>query len=93
MCDSSAGSGGSRKSGLALSVARGWRKLVGEATSEVRWLPTGCLQLLDTLQQVGACGSVARAGQDRARAQLCYQAACSQLLAWVAAEHAPPRHA
>lgn len=52
VCDSSAGSGGSRKSGLALTVARGWRKLVGEATDEVRWLPTGCLQLLDTLQRV-----------------------------------------
>ncbi len=52
-CDSSAGSGGARKQGLALSLARGWRKLVGEATDEVRWLPTGCLQLLDTLQQVG----------------------------------------
>jgi len=55
-CDSSAGSGGARKQGLALSLARGWRKLVGEATDEVRWLPTGCLQLLDTLQQArGSC--------------------------------------
>lgn len=48
-----ASSGSKRKSGLALSAARAWRRLVGEATDEVRWLPTGCLRLLDTLQQVG----------------------------------------
>ncbi|KAL4452506.1 hypothetical protein ABPG75_008168 [Micractinium tetrahymenae] len=48
--DSSADSS-SRKTGLALSAARAWRRLVGEATEEVRWLPTGCLQLLDTLRQ------------------------------------------
>lgn len=41
------------KTGLALSAARAWRKLTGEPTEEVRWLPTGCLHLLDTLQQVG----------------------------------------
>ncbi|PRW05767.1 S-adenosyl-L-methionine-dependent methyltransferase [Chlorella sorokiniana] len=50
-CDASADASGARKSGLALTMARGWRKLVGEATDEVRWLPTGCLQLLDTLQR------------------------------------------
>lgn len=55
--DGASSQSGSRKSGFALSAARAWRKLVGEATDEVRWLPTGCLQLLDTLQEVswGGC--------------------------------------
>lgn len=46
------GGGGARRTGLALAAARVWRRLMGEATEEIRWLPTGCLQLLDTLRQV-----------------------------------------
>ena len=42
--------------GLGLAAARAWRKLVGEATCDVRWLPTGCLQLLDTLHQASERG-------------------------------------
>ena len=40
--------------GLALAATRAWRRLLGEteAAGEVRWLPTGCVQLLDTLYQV-----------------------------------------
>lgn len=53
------GGGGKLKSGVALAAARAWRRLVGEATAEVRWLPTGCLRLLDTLHQVGATGAAA----------------------------------
>ncbi|EFN53988.1 hypothetical protein CHLNCDRAFT_25175, partial [Chlorella variabilis] len=46
-----AGATGRGGSGLALAAARAWRRLVGEGTGEMRWLPTGCLQLLDTLHQ------------------------------------------
>lgn len=45
-------SSNSKGGGLALAAARAWRRLVGEATDEVRWLPTGCIQLLDTLHKV-----------------------------------------
>lgn len=61
--------GGSHRPGLALSVARAWHRLVGEAAEEIRWLPTGCLQLLDTLHEVIAREVVARCifepGQER----------------------------
>ena len=51
--DGSAGSNGSSiGGGLALAAARAWRRLLGEATGKVRWLPTGCVQLLDTLHKV-----------------------------------------
>ena len=49
---SSGSSSSSVGGGLATAAARAWRRLVGEATGEVRWLPTGCVQLLDTLHTV-----------------------------------------
>ena len=55
-----AGATGRGGSGLALAAARAWRRLVGEGTGEMRWLPTGCLQLLDTLHQVRALCSNGR---------------------------------
>lgn len=53
------------KQGLALSAARAWRRILGEATDEVRWLPTGCLALLDTLQRARPSHTLIAADFDR----------------------------
>jgi hypothetical protein len=50
---SSAGASSQQASSLALAAARLWQRLLGAASGTVQWLPTGCLQLLDTLVQVG----------------------------------------
>lgn len=50
---SSASASSQQASSLALAAVRLWQRLLGAASGDVRWLPTGCLQLLDTLMQVG----------------------------------------
>ena len=72
---SDGGAGGSSFGrGLGLAVARAWQRLAGQAMGErgeVRWLPTSCLQLLNTLAQVRRRGGPMWAGGRRITTVTC----------------------